>query len=247
MNPAWALNLPIRAGGELGRLRCDPGLEILETRDELWLRGDQADAVLSPAIACLPAFGRYWVREDLKLVPLHKRLPVGELAVSPWVKLSEWLEVEMPVAALCGQAGEAVKLTLQRTGKETQPNLLITGRSSMRAWAEYASGRKLAVLSVAIDRVAERVAVRGVPLPPLPGARYVVEGRVGLPAGHGFALPISNREVADMLDVDRSSVALFHTDGSWSLLPDDVFVAATRGTLRLLGSPDADVTIGGSG
>ncbi|MEM7626054.1 MAG: hypothetical protein AAF333_10540 [Planctomycetota bacterium] len=234
MTPSWALQLPIHAAGQLGRLRCLPGLEVHESVGEVWLRGDDIAVAARADVLGLPATNRYEVNHDLQLVPMGGRLPVGTLPDTPWAVLSRWLEVVSPATLLSGCVTRKVELALARTGAECRPNLLVTGFEPMRAWAEHASDRRLVPLSVANDLERRRVAVQGTPLPPLPGQRYVMENQIGLPAGYGFALPISNQAAVTVLGLDTSENAVFETDGTWSRLPDDAFVAATRGTLRLL-------------
>lgn len=236
MTPAWALQLPLRAAGQLGRLRCVPGLEVgRPAGDELWLRGDDLTVARCPEVQSLPAVSRYEVDHDLRLIPVGKRLPVGTLPDTTWASLLQWLEAEPPRSKLSGRITRKVTLTLVRSGEESPPNLLVTDVDSVRAWAEWAPCGRLARLSVALDLRRRWVAIRGTPLPPLPGRRYILEGRIALPAGYGFAYPISTSEAAGVLGLGDAQQAVFEADGTWSLLPDDVFVAATRGTLRLLG------------
>lgn len=236
MNPAWALRLPLQHAGRLGPLRQTPGLEVLADGDTLWLRGDDPAAAESLAVRSLPAEGRYTVQPDHTLIPRSRRLPVGTLPGGDWGTLAAWLCVTAPTAGFPGQTDRRVPLSLVRSAGERPAELLITGPTHAARWADSASQLRLAALSVAVDREHGRVALRGTPLPPLPGERYTVRAGVALPAGLAFAKPVTCEDAAKLVGLDGEDLALFDRDGAWSLLPGDCFIAATRATLRGMGA-----------
>jgi hypothetical protein len=235
MTPTWAICMKLEVADSIGPLRCTSGLEVCTTDGTLWLRGSDTEMLSILELRSLPAVGRYRVDGD-RLLPLGKRLPIGLLPDGPWSPLHEWVSVDVARPSLPGQASGRVGLSLVRGDNAAESNIVMTTPAACVAWAEHASSLRLIPLSVAIDRAQERVILKGTPLPPLPGARYVLADRVGLPAGYDFDLSISHEDVVGLLQLAPGQSALFEPDGAWSVFDDDVFVAATRSTLRLLGN-----------
>lgn len=236
MTPAWAVQLNTDAADALGPLRCTRGLEVCVDGGAVWLRGEDPALLEALLVRRLPATGRYLVVGD-QLFPVGRRLPVGSLPAGHWQPLSEWVTVDVSRPLFPGQVEQTIVLSLVRQAGTGESNLLVTSVGACQAWAERASRLRLKPLSVAIDQAVGRVALRGHPLPPLPGNRYVINERVGLPAGYVFSQPITHGEAASIIDLPKDSIALFEPDGSWSALRDDVLIAATRSTLRLLPEP----------
>ncbi|XAM01607.1 hypothetical protein OT109_09455 [Phycisphaeraceae bacterium D3-23] len=242
MTTAWALRISTQHAALLGPLRCKEGLSVLADGPSLWLRGEDHAALDTLAVRRLPTEGRYTVRADGGLIPVDHALPVGVVPEGAWVGLSQWMQLKAPKAQFAGQTGQRIALSLVRSADERRANLLLTTYRAVRQWAEGASQLRLSPLSVAVDREQQCVALRGEPLPPLPGDRYAVEAGVAVPAGFGFALPLTCTEVAGVVGLKPEQLAVFGPDGGWSLLPEDCFVAATRATLRQIGRPTRGVS-----
>ena len=240
MTPVWAICIKPDGVDSLGPLRCTRGLQVFMADEEVWVRGENLETLSSLEVRSLPAVGRYHVVAD-RLLPLGKCLPVGLLPKGPWSSLHEWAEVDMTRPLLPGKAVERLGLSLTRSESTAESNLLITSVEACGVWAEHASALRLARLSVALDLNQQRVLVKGTPLPPLPGARYVVNGSVGLPAGYAFDLSVSCADVVSLLRLTPGQCAFFEPDGSWSVFNDDDLTAATRSTLRLLGRPGSSL------
>lgn len=96
MTPSWALDIPIAHAAELGRLRLSNDLQVLVDATSIWLRGSDPDALASLNVTRLPAAGRYRLDENLRLIPLGKRLPVGALPDGEWTPLRQWFAVVSP-------------------------------------------------------------------------------------------------------------------------------------------------------
>lgn len=234
MTPVWAICIKPDGVDSLGPLRCMRGLQVCMEDEEIWVRGENLETLSSLEVRSLPAVGRYQIDTD-RLLPLGKRLPVGLLPKGPWSPLQEWAEVDMARPLLPGKTLDRLALSLTPSESPAESNLLITSVEACRVWAEHASALRLARLSIASDLSQQRVLVKGTPLPPLPGARYVINDSVGLPTGYDFDLSISRVDVVSLLRLSPGQCALFEPDGSWSVFNDDDLTAATRSTLRLLG------------
>ena len=95
MNARWAVRLPSGGDGSAADLRLEPGIEILEHEDGLWLRGAECDERLEARLRTLPGAVRYEVLPDGQLRPKGKRLPHGRLPAGLWHALKSWAQVEL--------------------------------------------------------------------------------------------------------------------------------------------------------
>ena len=77
MNARWAVRLPPNGVASATGLRLEPGIEVLEHDDGLWLRGPDCDERLEARLRTLPGAVRYDVLPDGQLLPMGKRLPRG--------------------------------------------------------------------------------------------------------------------------------------------------------------------------
>lgn len=114
------------------------------------------------------------------------------------------------------------------------PNLLITDIPAAVRWADTALGLRLDRLAFAINRSQKQLLFQGTPLPPLAGERFTLQDRIALPAGYDFDLPLTHKELATRLALADDGFALFNPDATYTWLADDLFVPATRASLRLL-------------
>ena len=231
MSLPWAVRLARLEATAAAALRTEPGVLVHEAADALWLKGAALDDRLDLRLRAIPGAERFAVLEDGALVPPGRRLPVASLPQGAWFPLREWLSVTFPVAALPGKSKPIVALRLVRSETEKSANLLVTSFTTWRAYAEKAPLVRLQRLTFAASEDG-RAVVRGHPLPPLPGERFVEDAGVAVPAGWTWAPPVEAGIVADVLQLQEHDVALLLADGTWELIPATEFVAASRSAIR---------------
>jgi hypothetical protein len=88
--------------------------------------------------------------------------------------------------------------------------------TSLQTWIQYTSTApptKLRPLR-AVALSDGRVLIRGTPVPPLAGRRYVEREGVALPSGFAFPPATDAAAVRALLGSDPQSLLLFHEDGT---------------------------------
>lgn len=239
MNAGWVIRVDAAAAAALGGLRCRRGLEVLEQDVVVWLRGpaiDQQDekaaATFDLELRCLPGAERFTVGEDGQLVPHGRRVPQGRLPEGTWSPLSEWLEVELPTAALAGELPSPALLQIVRANSQLEANVLLTSLETWSRFGATAAQVRLAPLAFAANDEGQCV-IRGTPLPPIPGTRYVEREGVAVEAGWTWSPPLDAAVLREAFRLGEGDVALLHRDGSRDRLRADDFVHAARSAIRL--------------
>jgi hypothetical protein len=209
---------------------------VAETDNGVWLRGERLAEDLELELRKLPGARRFSVGERGVLTPEGARIPRGMLPDAQWQPLSEWLTPAPQPPALAGRTDRRVALRLVRADHEEPATVLVT---TLAEWAVYACDAPLVRLrrlrfATAADG---RTAVRGDPLPPLPGPRYVERGGVAVPCGFRLMPEVDPLNLRSLLGTAADDLALFHEDGSWEWIAAADFVAATRANVRATLSP----------
>jgi hypothetical protein len=240
VNFPWAICIAREDAGSLAPLRLTGGIEVGEEGPWIWLRGQRGDERLEAKLAGLPARGKYEWLPPNQLRPVDRRIPSARLPELPWQALNAWLQVSMPPAAMPGIAPELVPFRLVRSTREQEPELLLTRLEEFQAFAAGAAQVRLNRLQFAAD-ASGAVLVRGQPLPPLPGQRFVLHAGVAVPTGFSWEPAVSAEALARRFGVAGGMLAVWLEDGTtWRLHPEQ-FVTASRSALRAteqtLGSP----------
>ncbi len=243
MTGAWALSMPPSEAARLGSLRRTHGLQVCESGGLVWLRGETSDERLEQRLRMIPGARRFSILADRQLQPVGSRVPAGYLPEGPWTPLVDWLAVELPAAGWPGEAPERLTITLVRAappdgdGAVAMPTLMLT---SLSAWAAYvctAPQVRLERLTFAADDMGG-VLIRGAPLPPLPGERFIEREGVAVPLGWQWWPAVEPAVVRAVLAREapalaENDLALVLADGSLQRVPADSFVRADRSAVRL--------------
>jgi hypothetical protein len=231
VNFPWAIRLARRDAAAFAPLRLRTGLEIGEAADSLWLRGPAGESELELELRKLPAeFRSEWL-PDGRLRPLESRIPSLVLPALRWEPLRKWLAVELPAANWPGERGDPVSLRLARSAEEAPANVLRTRLVDWLEFAQSAAEVRLQRLTFAVS--AERqVLVRGTPLPPLAGERFVERAGIAVPAGLGWQPAVSVEVIRRVLGVAEGGFVLWEPDNTVTRLHPEQFVAATRRAVR---------------
>lgn len=231
MSVRWVARLPLSQADSAARLRLVPGLRVLAAPPWLWLRGETLDESLDLQLRSTPGLERFNLGDDNLLTPVDSLVPVSRLPEGSWTKLSDWLTVELPASRLAARSDAQAALKFVRSTEVREAGLLLT---TWGAWHNYGINAPQSRLdrwtfAVSDDR---RTIVRGAPIPPLPGEPYVESAGIAVPCGWRCDPPIDAATAREVLGLDASSLALFHTDGSWERVAAGDFVRATRSALR---------------
>ena len=231
MNFPWSISIVREDAAALAALRLLPGLEAGEAIDLIWVRGPQGDEQLAAKLAALPARGRYeWIAPN-QLRAIGNRIPSARLPDVQWQPLSAWLQVELPVAALPATEPVPVPVQLVRSYAEQAADLLLTRLDVLRQFAAEAAQVRLDRLEFAVDAAGQAL-VRGQPLPPLPGRRFVLHGAIAVPAGYGWQPAVSPEVLARALNVSGDTLVLWQEDGTVIRLHSEQFLPVTRSAVR---------------
>jgi MoxR-vWA-beta-propeller ternary system protein len=231
VNFSWAICLARTDASALGALRLIPDVEAAEAGPLLWLRSRRSGEAIAARLAALPAIARYeWLPPDL-LRRIDQRISAERLAELRWQSLQAWLKVELPAAAIPARAPEPVPLRLVRSSMEREPELLLTAAEEWQRFATQAPRVRLERLQFAADAEG-RIIIRGRPLPPVPGSRYVIHDAVAVPMGLAWQPAVSAEIVSRLAGAGGEALALWHEDGTITRLHAEQFVPATRSAVR---------------
>ena len=227
----WAICLGKADLAAVARLRQMAAIEVCELPEQVWLRGPALDAKLHRRLAAMPGARRFFVLPDGQLQPVASRLPQNRLPNGPWMPLATRLTLGLPPASLAGRSEERVPLTLVRSARPAVASVLLT---HIDRWAAYA----ITAPRVRLDRwqfaatADGRVIVRGTPLPPLPGERWVECEGIATPAGWRWSPAVEAAIVRAVFGLQPGDLALWQTDGTWQRVRAADFTAASRAAVR---------------
>jgi hypothetical protein len=227
----WAISMDEKDASSLASLRLVPGIEVALAGSVVWLRGRATDESTSPKLAALPVRKRYeWLEPDL-LRQLGHRIPSERLPAASWGPLREWLQVRIPVAALPAGLPATVPLRLIRSTEERQADLLLTTIELFRRFSTDAAQVRLERLRFAASADG-RVLVKGTPLPPLPGQRFVLYQGVAVPAGFAWQPAVSAEVVIQRFNVSGDALVLWNADDTITRLHQEQLIPVTRSAVR---------------
>lgn len=233
----WAVLLDANDAAAVGDLRTVPGIEGCHVGDRLWLRGLELSDQLRDRLKRLPATGRYVVGSDNALTAQGELVPKGYLPSGPWLKLVDLIGIRVASAVIDVEETPrrpTVKLQLVRDAIFRDPDILICSLSDWLRYAESAPQIRLDAWAFAVSETHE-VVVRGMPLPPLPGERWVHHDGILVPAGWIWSPPWSASSLRRHLGV--SSGDLVRICGTaqlhYEIIASEFFVKASRSAVRL--------------
>lgn len=227
----WAIRLPLADASSLATFRLTVDLQILIVGEWIWMKGESADEGLARRIRSVSNAEWFSIRDDGQITRRDETVPCDRLPEGQWTLIGQSFEIEMPQAGFAVSSHNRVSLTLVRCTQPQTVNLLKTNWSAWHDYAITAPLIRLNRLGFAVSDTRE-VLIRGTPLPPIPGRRYVESHGVIVPNGWRFAPQMGTEIVRQLLDLDAESLALFSEDGSYERLPLEAFVQATRASVR---------------
>jgi len=227
----WAIYIAQADLASTGRLRQVAGIKVCQRPGQVWLRGPALDETLRRQLAAMPGAQRFFVLPDGQLQPVARRLPSGRLPGGPWLPLPRWLGLSLPPATLAGRLIGRVPMTLVRSACAETAAVLLTTIDRWEAYAVRAPQVRLDRWQFAVANDG-RVVVRGEPLPPLAGQRYVEWEGIAVPAGWRWSPPVEAAIMRSVLRLEPGDFALWQIDGTWQQIPAAQFVRASRAAVR---------------
>lgn len=231
----WAACIPRGAASALGAVRLIPGLDALAVADAVWVRGPQLAGADANAVRRVPWEAHYELLEGGQLRRAGRLLPERQLPDGAWVRLPDLLCAEMRTPSPAGRTPAGIAVELRPDCHPREPSLLEARTADWTAWVNTAPALRLERLVFACDLAHPgHVLVRGTPLPPLAGLRFVEEEGIAVSAGARWWPEVSPATLRTALRVEKSELALLHADGRWLRVPRSAWIAATRPAVRRL-------------
>jgi hypothetical protein len=232
VKPRFAWSLPTTEARALGSVRRWSGLETLERSPLVWLRAGRLEDEQWELVRRLPGADRYTVLDDGQLLPVGGIVPRGRLPDGVWQPLDRWLAVELPTADEPAAAPSPASLQLVRSVVEREATWLQTSLAAWTAYVALAPQVRLARWSFVADRRG-RIVVRGAPLPPLPGLRFVDHSGIVVPVGFTWSPHLPADVLRETFDLQKDDSLLWTPDGACERIAADDWVQATRSAARL--------------
>jgi hypothetical protein len=232
MSDHWAVSVPLDRSTEAFRLWNRTGVEVCETSDRFWLRGTTWDEALDREFRSILGSERYSLDDEGLITPLGRSLPVAELPAGNWTPLTQWFRLTLPPRRFVARPSDHAPITLEPSNTPQEANLLVASLANWIAYVDSAPAVRLKQWSFAVCEDL-RVAVRGLPLPPLPGCLFVEHQGIAVPAGWRWSPPLSADTLREAYNLKASDVILLTSDGTCEKIESDDFVSATRSAVRL--------------
>jgi hypothetical protein len=231
VNHPWVIRVALENAAAVARLRLVSGIEVGETADAVWLRGKPGDDSLARELSLLPAEARYEELPDRRLRLVTRHIPSASLPSVRWQPVGAWVRLEVPPAAMPAFNIEPVPLRLVRSAAERDSEVLLTALTN---WAEFVSKAgpiRLGHLKFAANSSGKSL-VRGIPLPSIPGQRFVVHSGLAVPAGFAWQPAVSAEVAVRLFNVAPDALVLWQEDGAIMRLHTEQFVPATWSAVR---------------
>lgn len=227
----WAIYIAKEDRATLAGLRLVQGIEVGERADEIWLRGKPIADSLQSKLAGLPALERFEWLVSNRLRRVDQRVPSRALPQLSWQPIATWSEVRLPLAAFPADLPAKIAARLVRSSEEKQPHLVLTSIDEFNRFCATAAAIRLKPLRFAANADGE-VLILGQPLPPLKGRRFVLHGRIAVPAGFSWQPAVSVQILERSWSVAGDAMIVWDEDGTITRLHSEQFIPATRSAVR---------------
>lgn len=227
----WLVHFPPRHLREALGLRTLPGAEIRIDEEGILVRGPE-DHRPEPARLHRLAPGGLYRFEGDRVRREGRRVPEAKLPPDGWRPIHDAASPEFPAGAAPAPHRPApVRLRLVRGGEVREPSLLITDAAAFGAWGTIAPRIRLDRLRWVWDG-AESALVFGNPLPPLPGARFVLAESIATPAGLCVDPVLPPSLLRSVLGLRTGDLAVFYPDGDVEVMDNGLLAPVTRSGIR---------------
>jgi hypothetical protein len=216
----------------LGKVRCHPDLLATQSGGQVWLRGVPFGKKLDIALRQLPVKESYVLDGEGRLFPRGGQTPVGRIPDLDWVKIADFLSIEIPASAFPAEVNQQCQMAIIPSDIPRKGEALLVDWAAWAAYAEAAPSIRLSKLRFAASSQGKAL-ILGDPLPPIPGEEYWLEQRVLMPSGFDFSLPIARYLLPARLDPSGDSLLLFYKNSEYDLVHYSYIQSAKRISIRL--------------
>ena len=236
----WMTSIPITESVCLHAFLQSANVKLSIQDDLVWLRGEAESEEglieIDQRLRTIPGAERFVVVNTNLLQPIGSLLPTTACPDGPWQSPSALLCVDLPAAGLSGQNPGSVRINVVRTAtaeanSKLTPTVLECDFDSWRQWALHASEVRLGALAFACNATGMTL-VRGTPLPPLAGKRWIEYGNVAVEIGHSWKPSVSVETLNRSLETTSEAIHFLENDGRLRVLDRSSFVLATRSSVR---------------
>jgi hypothetical protein len=227
----WAIYIAKEDRATLAGLRLVHGIEVGEGSSEIWLRGKPVADTLQSKLAGLPALERFEWLPSNRLRRVDQRVPSRALPQLPWQPIATWSEVRLPLAAFPADLPPKIDARLVRSSDEKQPQLVLASIDGFNRFCATAAAIRLKPLRFAANATGE-VLILGQPIPPLAGRRFVLRGRIAVPAGFAWQPAVSVQILERSWSVAGDAMIVWHEDGTTTRVHSEQFIPVTRSAVH---------------
>ena len=231
----WAVRLN-SIDASIGRLRHVPGIVVLPiesaSQNAVWIKGETLDDRVSRTLRSIPDAERFLVTANNSLTSWGETVPRETLPDGAWIPISEWLTLQLPAAGFATPVSQRVPLKLVRSDSPVEANLLKVAWKFWRDYAISAPQIRLNQWSFAVSDQGDAL-IRGRPVAPLPGIRYVEQSGIAIPAGWRLEPPIAVASLHRAMSLEPGTIAMISEAGTMDGILESAFVSATRSAVRL--------------
>jgi hypothetical protein len=237
----WVATLPLADRVKVALLRLEPDLEIGESGETLWLRGETDSDEIPPELAKLPIAELFFLTEEDQLSPPGRATPVARLPEGlEWQSLASSSRLKKSPASLPARPAEKATLRLVRSERERESNLLWVTLSTLLEWVERAPEIRMQGLDFACSSAGE-VFVKGTirSIPAVSGLRFCEADGVAVPAGLELKPSIAPTVVHQLMGTSAGALLVFDAEAKVTVLEKSNFVALSRAAVRLTARKEA--------
>jgi hypothetical protein len=224
--------MPLEGAVAAAPLRKVSDVDVCVVDGRLWLRGTKWNEGLDRSLRKILGAERFHRLPDDEIARWGDTLPSQRLPNGPWIPLKDWLQPAAPVTVWPARIDKRTSLQMVRSADEQSANVLLV---NFQLWKEYAAAApqiRLRQLTFAVSDDGQSL-IRGEPIPPLPGTRYIETDGIARPLGWAWSPMVDASVLRAALQLDDRELALLTSDGTYEVFRADDFVRATRSAVRL--------------
>lgn len=232
---SYAVSLPISRVSVLADVRHLSDLVVCLVDDRVWVSGPSANSGIAEDLVTLPGQHYQWNVVG-ELTPVGKYLPTESLSreTSLWTPLGDWLSLRLPITKWPATGGRQAKLTLVASDQVTPAGAVLTTVGQLRDFVGSVPEQRFADLKFAATATGQAFVV-GNRLPPVPGPRFWMAGRVAVPLGMHWRPAIDVSCLQAGFESGSRTVVWLAAD-RWQAIDASSFASVTRAAVRMTAS-----------
>jgi hypothetical protein len=216
----------------LGSIRHWENLKVGFDEGRVWVKDLDYTQMSSVEVQTLPSKKIYTEKEG-KLFPVGSLLPEGRLPAVMWTPVGRAFPVSRPsLNHNYFGLNETIEIRLIASEHEQDSQASLCSLEQLGAYLESAPAIRLKPLKWTIfdDRYA---IVLGTPLLPVAGTAYWIDGSFLLPAGFQLELQVLNRELEQVIGVEKGDYVLWDRSGNYTVIKATEWEELSLSSFRL--------------